>query len=59
MSSYVKASDQPFAADGGVSVPAQVDDPFRALDDLMAVVETLCPTWPARPVFADTDRMLL
>jgi hypothetical protein len=25
-------------------------EPFRALDDLMAVVEALCPSWPRREV---------
>lgn len=30
-----------------VQVPA--GDPFRALDELMVVVEALCPVWPMRP----------
>lgn len=25
-------------------------DPFADLDDLMCVIEALCPVWPARPV---------
>ncbi len=32
---------------------------MRALDDLMVVVEALCPVWPERPLFKDTGRMLL
>lgn len=36
-------------ADGGAP-PAlvAVRDPFEALDDLMVVVEALCPIWPPR-----------
>jgi len=33
-------------------VPVQtIRDPFEALDDLMVVVEALCPTWPHRESF--------
>jgi len=36
-------------ADGGPpSVPNNTRDPFEALDDLMTVVEALCPKWPPR-----------
>jgi hypothetical protein len=39
-------------AGGGIRVPAQkIRDPFEALDDLMVVVEALCPTWPWRESF--------
>ena len=39
-------------ASGGVRVPVQtIRDPFEALDDLMVVVEALCPTWPHRESF--------
>lgn len=39
-------------ADGGIRVPVQpMRDPFEALDDLMVVVEALCPTWPSRESF--------
>jgi hypothetical protein len=39
------------AGDGGVSIEQpDARDPFEVLDDLMAVVELLCPTWPAREV---------
>jgi hypothetical protein len=52
---------QPFAADGGIThVPATTDrDPFEALDDLMTVIEALCPVWPNREIFASTDRFLI
>lgn len=30
--------------------PGHVDDPYRVLDDLMAVVEALCPVWPPREI---------
>jgi len=43
------AARQPLAADGGLEQqPGRPADPFAALDDLMAVVEALCPRWPAR-----------
>lgn len=36
----------------GVRMPTQtIRDPFEALDDLMVVVEALCPTWPLRESF--------
>jgi hypothetical protein len=39
-------------AGGGIRVPTQpMRDPFEALDDLMVVVEALCPTWPWRESF--------
>lgn len=38
-----------FAAEGGaVYFPPDSRDPFEALDDLMTVVEALCPRWPER-----------
>jgi len=54
-------SGQPFAADGGVThVPAVTSrDPFEALDDLMTVIEALCPVWPNREIFSSTDRFLI
>ncbi|MEO8223425.1 MAG: hypothetical protein ABI661_01365 [Gammaproteobacteria bacterium] len=40
-------------ADGGLRTTVNGDrDPFEALDDLMMVVEQLCPVWPSRPTFA-------
>lgn len=34
-------------------------DPYLALDQLMVVVEALCPVWPSRPTFADAGEMRL
>lgn len=41
-----------FLSGGGTAphTPVLVDDPYRVLDDLMAVVEALCPVWPPREV---------
>ncbi|MGH8210899.1 MAG: hypothetical protein ACREU6_15165 [Steroidobacteraceae bacterium] len=59
--SYSKTpTEQPFAAAGGIQAPAtSEEDPFRALDDLMSVVEALCPTWPQREPFVSVGEMLL
>lgn len=39
-------------AGAGIRVPVQTgQDPFEALDDLMVVIEALCPTWPLREPF--------
>ena len=45
----------PLSSDGGLRMP-QVDtrDPFEVLDDLIQVIEALCPTWPQRELFRDT-----
>jgi aminoglycoside-2''-adenylyltransferase len=41
-------------------VPAATNrDPFEALDDLMTVIEALCPVWPNRETFSSTDRFLI
>jgi hypothetical protein len=52
---------QPFAADGGIThVPAvTIRDPFEALDDLMTVIEVLCPVWPSREIFSSTYQFLI
>jgi hypothetical protein len=34
-------------------------DPFEALDDLMMVIEALCPVWPSREIFSSADRFLI
>jgi hypothetical protein len=40
------------ASDGGTGEsPVDSRDPFEALDDLMQVVESLCPTYPERDTF--------
>jgi hypothetical protein len=36
-----------------------IDDPFAALDDLMCVIEALCPTWPQRPPSTNMNIMVL
>lgn len=60
MSSSGKSTDAPLAADGGLRAGPNVpDDPYQALDDLMATVEALCPVWPQRPPFAGGTKMLL
>jgi hypothetical protein len=41
------------------TTPGRPADPFQALDDLMVVLEALCPRWPARPpTTAMTDMRL-
>lgn len=52
--------EQPLIGEGGVraAIPAPAD-PYQVLDELMAVVEALCPTWPQRETFAYMDKMLL
>lgn len=54
-------NQHPFAADGGMAhMPLATDrDPFESLDDLMTVIEALCPVWPKREIFSVTDRFLL
>jgi hypothetical protein len=38
---------------------ANTRDPFEALDDLMTVIDALCPVWPEREIFSSTSRFLL
>ncbi|MCC7460981.1 MAG: hypothetical protein IT480_00825 [Gammaproteobacteria bacterium] len=38
---------------------ARPADPFQALDDLMVVLEALCPRWPVRPPATDMTDMRL
>ncbi len=39
---------------GGISeAPADSRDPFEVLDDLMQVIESLCPIYPRRDTFPD------
>jgi hypothetical protein len=43
----------PLAWEGGNSgVPPNSRDPFEALDDLMHVIEALCPKYPPRDTFS-------
>lgn len=58
--SVIKENDQPFVAEGGISLPIPVPaDPYAALDDLMKVVEALCPIWPERETFKEGSYWLL
>ena len=60
MSSFAKSVESPIAAAGGIDLPPRPDeDPYEALDDLMAVVEILCPVWPSRDAFRMGGNLLL
>jgi hypothetical protein len=42
------------AGAGGISeAPVDSRGPFEVLDDLMQVIESLCPTYPQRDTFPD------
>jgi hypothetical protein len=57
MSSFEKSADVHMVAEGGVTAPITAPvDPFQALDDLMVVIEELCPVWPEREPFANEAR---
>lgn len=45
------------AATKGPVMPER--EPFEVLDDLMAVIEALCPRWPERPPTRSTRSMRL
>jgi hypothetical protein len=52
--------DQPLTGSGGLQTrPTVHGDPYVALDDLMVVVEQLCPKWPPRELFKSTGLWLL
>ena len=54
--SYSAKPRDPIAAEGGLAAqPASPGDPYEALDDLMVVVEALCPAWPARATFRHVE----
>lgn len=60
MNSLPKSTEAPIAAYDGLEPPVRLDvDPYLALDDLMVVVEALCPVWPERELFVDGGEMLL
>jgi hypothetical protein len=60
MTSCAKSAEAPFAAEGGLALPPRkAADPYQALDELMVVVEALCPIWPHRGTFPADSRMLL
>jgi hypothetical protein len=53
-------AEQPVAADGGIRTsPVSEREPYEALDDLMVVVEALCPRWPSRGTFKADGLWLL
>jgi hypothetical protein len=50
----------PLVAEGGAAYKVDPSrDPFEALDDLMTVLEALCPVWPPREITKDGDSWLL
>lgn len=60
MSCSATFPEPPFAAEGGIPAPSPSDgDPYQALDELMAVVEALCPVWPRRDRDTVAGQMLL
>jgi hypothetical protein len=57
---FSKSVEPPFAAEGGLGAPVSAgEDPYQTLDELMVVVEVLCPVWPPREGFINGGRMLL
>lgn len=51
MSSCEKSTEQPIAAEGGLErtpEDSRCENPYAVLDDLMTVIEVLCPRWPER-----------
>lgn len=59
MKSYSKSPEH-FVAEGGIMTPATSEkEPFEALDDLMVVIEALCPVWPQRKTFEKARQFLL
>jgi len=55
MNSSKQPIEPPLVRDGGIArPPCGTRDPYEALDDLMAVVEVLCPVWPERRTFAES-----
>lgn len=60
MTSYANSSEHPFIAEGGIAPAGNSPaDPFEALDDLMTVIEALCPVWPQREVLPATGEFRL
>ena len=51
-------TEQPLVAEGGIATPPVSNrDPYEVLDDLMVVVEALCPRWPPRDIFQNRWRL--
>jgi hypothetical protein len=60
MNSFAKAVASPIAANGGTDSPPPLqEDPYQALDDLMAAVEIRCPVWPPRDALRVGSKLLL
>jgi hypothetical protein len=56
----VSGPKQPLAGAGGIVATVQCErDPYEVLDDLMSVIEALCPTWPARGISFASGKFLL
>jgi hypothetical protein len=56
------ASESPPLLIGSGGIVAAVTserEPYEALDDLMSVIEALCPTWPPREISSGIGRFLL
>jgi hypothetical protein len=49
---------EPLPAQDGRPAPPELD-PYEALDDLMTVVESLCPVWPDKDIPRVTVGFLL
>jgi hypothetical protein len=55
-----ESSTPHLAAAGGVTEASLASrEPFAALDDLMVVVEALCPQWPERATFGPMPELRL
>lgn len=53
-------STEHFVAEGGIVTPPSTErDPFEVLDDLMVVIEALCPVWPPRKTFEKARQLRL
>jgi hypothetical protein len=55
-------SNSPFAGPGAGGVCGATNserEPYETLDDLMSVVEALCPQWPPRAIFQGSGKFLL
>jgi hypothetical protein len=50
----------PLAGAGGIVMTVHSErEPYEALDDLMSVIEALCPTWPPRETTYRIGKFLL
>ena len=56
------ASESPtllVASSGIVAAVTSEREPYEALDDLMSVIEALCPRWPRREISSGKGKFLL